>query len=167
MSKIKQYGTLVVALMLGGGFAVSGIASFSAINSGLGGNDNSQGFNASMPSEGFQSSAYDLSMREQRVLAYNNDVVFVNAFYGNESQRQRMSQYTELSDRFDGRVYVSLANSSEPSDLKINYGIVDYPAVVVVGSDGPTTPEDTSISAVSETICSGFRSLGQQSAQCL
>lgn len=108
-----------------------------------------------------------MSMREQRVLAYNNDVAFVNAYYGNEEQRQQLRELKSLSNSFDGRVYVSVANSSAPSDIKINYGIVNYPAIVVMGANGATQPDNMTVSAVSEAICASFRSLGDQSAQCL
>lgn len=166
MASLAQYGTLVVALLLGGGFAFGGIASYAGL---VGSNTDSsqQQRRAVMPSQNYQEQPFNMSVREQRVLAYNNDVVFVNAFYDTAEQKQELQSLQNLPDRFDGRVYVSLANSTSNSDIMISYGLVDFPSVIVAGASGTSQPGNMTNSAVSDAVCASFRSLGDQSAQCL
>jgi ABC-type Fe3+-hydroxamate transport system substrate-binding protein len=165
MASLNQYGIVVMALLLGGGFAFGGIASYSGlVNTG---SNNQQEFNASMPSQNYQETPYDMSLREQRVLAYNRDIVFVNAFYETEDQRSGMQNFQQLAETFDDRVYVSVANSSANSDIMIAYGLVDFPAAVVMGGGGATQTENVTVESVSQAVCDSFRSLGKQSAQCL
>lgn len=166
MANLKQYGIVVMGLLLGGGFAFGGIASYSGlVNTGSSGGQ--QQFNATLPSKNYQETPYDMSLREQRTLAYNDDIVFVNAFYDTEEQRDRMQDLQQLPERFDNRVYVSVANSSSNSDIMIAYGLVDFPGAVVTGGTGSTQPGNVTVDSVSEAVCDSFRSLGSQSAQCL
>lgn len=165
MAELRQYGVLVVALLIGGGFAFGGIASYAGIVGDTGG---SQGeFDGELPSSNYQEQPYNMSLREQRVLAYRNDVVFVNAFYDNAEQRERLQEFQSLPSVFDDRVYVSVANSSASSEILITYGIVDFPAAVVTGGSGVMQPENVTQSSISSSVCEMFRSLGDQSAQCL
>ncbi|MFT4867752.1 MAG: hypothetical protein ACI9LV_000356 [Candidatus Nanohaloarchaea archaeon] len=166
MVNAKQIGILVVAILIGGGFAFGGIASYAGITGG--GQQNSQGeFNAVVPEQNYQETPYNMSLREQQVLAYNEDIVFVNAFYENESQKEQLQQLQNLPNRFDNRVYVSVASSSSSSEILISYGLVDFPSAVVTGGSGVSQPDNVTAPQVSDAVCDVFRSLGDQSAQCL
>lgn len=165
MTDLKQYGILVVALMLGGGFAFGGIASYAGLVD-TGSSDREQQ-RVTMPEQNYKEKPFNMSSRGQQALAYNRDVVFVNAFYETGEQRQQLQDLQQLPERFDDRVYVSVANSSADSDLMISYGIVEFPAVVVMGGSGSAQPENITVSAVSDAVCDSLRSLGEQSAQCL
>jgi len=167
MVNAKQIGIFVVAILIGGGFAFGGIASYAGI---VGGGQQPQGkgeFDATVPEQNYQESPYNMSLREQRVLAYNNDVVFVNTFYENEEQKEQLQQLQSLVQRFDSRVYVSVANSSSNSEILISYGLVEFPSAVVTGGSGVSQPENVTVERVSEAVCDGFRNLGDQSAECL
>lgn len=166
MVTANQIGIFVVAILIGGGFAFGGIASYAGIVGNTG--QSSQGeFDAEMPTQNYQESPYNMSLREQQALAYRNDVVFVNAFYENAEQKEQLQRLQELTQRFDNRVYVSVASSSSSSEILISYGLVEFPSAVVNGGSGVSQPENVTVDQVSEAICDGFRSLGDQSAQCL
>jgi hypothetical protein len=167
MVNAKQLGIFAVAILIGGGFAFGGIASYAGIVGDTG--QSGQGeFDAEMPEQNYQESAYNMSLREQRALAYNNDVVFVNAFYENETQKEQLqTELQSLPQRFDNRVYVGLASSSSTSEILISYGLVEFPSAVVTGGSGVSQPDQVNSQQVSEAVCDGFRSLGDQSAECL
>lgn len=166
MASLEQYGIVVVAILIGGGFAFGGIASYAGIV-GDTGQSNQGEFNAEVPDQNYQETPYNMSLREQQVLAYNEDIVFVNVFYENESQKEQLQQLQNLPDRFDNRVYVSVASSSSNSEILISYGLVEFPSAVVTGGSGVNQPEDVTVQQVSDAVCDGFRSLGDQSAECL
>lgn len=166
MATVQQIGIFVVAILIGGGFAFGGIASYAGIVGDTG--QSSQGeFDGEVPDQNYQETPYNMSLREQQVLAYNDDVVFVNAFYENESQKEQLENLQNLPQRFDNRVYVSVASSSSASEILISYGLVEFPSAVVTGGSGVSQPENVTVSSISEAVCNGFRSLGDQSAQCL
>lgn len=168
MATLKQIGIAIIGIAIGGGFAFGGIASYSGmVDSGQ--NNQQQEFNASMPSDNYQEAAFDLSAQEQKVLAYNNRAVFVNAFYDNQSQKQDMTQLQDISSDFSGRVYVSLANSTSDSDILYSYGLTEFPAVVVIGGQPERQPQilrDSDSQQVSREICNAFRQLGSAASQC-
>lgn len=166
MANLQQYGIVVVAVLIGGGFAFGGIASYSGLVGDTQSSDQN-GFNAEIPSTQYQESPYNMSLREQQTLAYNEDVVFVNAFYENESQREDLQELETVSDRFGDRVYVSVASSDSGSEILIEYGIIEFPSAVVTGGAGVSQPDNVTVESVSSAVCDGFRSLGDQSAECL
>jgi hypothetical protein len=166
MASLEQYGIVVVAVLIGGGFAFGGIASYAGIV-GDTGQSNQGEFDAQVPEQNYQETPYNMSLREQRTLAYSEDIVFVNAFYENESQKEQLEPLQNLPDRFDNRVYVSVASSSSSSEILISYGLVEFPSAVVTGGSSVNQPENVTAQQVSDAICDGFRSLGDQSAECL
>lgn len=169
MADWRQIGTVIIGLAIGGGFAFGGIASYAGLT---GGNANQQQeFNATLPSTKYVESPFDLGPREQRLLAYRNDIVFVNSYYDTPEQKQRMSEeLSNLSGRFNGRVYVSLANSTSNSDILYQYGLTEFPTVVIVGGNQQYRGQpirDVTTEKVSSEICDAFRQLGSNAAQCL
>ncbi|MFB6208760.1 MAG: hypothetical protein ABEJ56_01330 [Candidatus Nanohaloarchaea archaeon] len=168
MADWTQYGIFVVALLIGGGFAFGGIASYAGITGGGGGSSQEE-FNASLPSKNFRTGGLGMDVREVNALVRYHDVVFVNAYYETDQQRQELQQLRQVSQKFGDRVYVSLVNSSEGSDLMIQYGIAEFPSVLVLGARGTAQPENVTVSTVSDAVCNSFRSLqgGGVSAKCL
>ena len=168
MATLKQIGIAIIGLAIGGGFAFGGMASYAGmVNSG----DSSQQdeFNASMPSSNYQEAAFSTSSREQRILAYNNDAVFVNAFYDNQSQKEELEQLQDLPSKFDNKVYVSLANSTANSDILYKYGLTDFPSAVVIGGNPDYQGQvlrEPGKEEVSTEICNALRNLGSAASQC-
>lgn len=165
----KQLGIAFVALLIGGGFAFGGIASYAGIVDGGSSNQN-QDYNTTMPSSNYQEKPFHLDAQEQRILAYQRDVVFVNGFYENQEQKQQLQQLQDLTGEFNGRIYVSLANSTSDSDVLYTYGLTEFPKVVVIGGNqqyqGQPISEVTN-SRVSGEVCDAFRQLGNNAAKCL
>lgn len=165
MTKWEQYGILIVALLIGGGFAFGGIASYAGITGGNQQQDN--GFNASIPAQNYKEGSFGMDSREELAVARAEDIVFVHGFYENETQKQQLQYLQQLPQDFNDRVYVSLVSTSEGSDILIDFGIIDFPAVVVIGGGGSSQPDDLSVSSVEEEVCDSFRQLGSLSAKCL
>lgn len=168
--KAKQYGVLIVGLLIGGGFAFGGIASYSGlVSTGSNSNDGQQ-INTTLPGQNYADGGFSLSKREQQYIAYQNDVVFVNAFYETSSQKEQLENLEPLTSDFGDRVYVSVVNASE-SDLRYDFSITEYPKVVLIGGTQRSArgmiATDTSREAVSGQVCNAFRKLGEQSVNCV
>lgn len=169
MANWQQIGIAVIGIAIGGGFAFGGIASYAGMTNTQ--SSQQQEYNTTMPSSTYMETPFHLDPREQRILAYQRDVVFVNAFYETAEQKQQMeSQFSDIPDRFNGRVYVSVANSSAESDIIINYGLTDFPKTVIIGGNQRYRGQPLSEingNTVSSEVCDAFRQLGSNAAQCL
>lgn len=170
MATWQQISIGVIGLLIGGGFAFGGIASYAGLTNSQA-NQQQNEVNTTMPSSNFQEQPFDLGSREQRLLAYRNDVVFVNSYYETEDQRQQMEEeFSDLGERFNGRVYVAVANSSANSDILYTYGLTNFPNSVIVGgnqqySGQPIQEIDADV--ISSEICDAFRQLSSSAGQCL
>jgi len=168
MATWQQIGIAVIGIVIGGGFAFGGIASYAGLTNSQAQQQNE--INTTMPSSNYQERPLQLDSREQRLLAYNNDVVFINAYYDTQDQKQQMiEEFSNLPESFNNRVYVSLANSSSNSDIIYTYGLTNFPTTVIVGgnqqySGQPVTEIDGDV--VSSEICDAFRQLGPSAGQC-
>jgi len=168
MATLKQIGILVVGLLIGGGFAFGGIASYAGLTNADSNQDNE--VNTTMPSSNYQEEPFHLGPREQLSLAYRNDIVFVNSYYDNAEQKQKMKEeLSDLPSKFNNRVYVSLANSTSNSDILYQYGLTQFPSTVIVGgnqqySGQPIKEVDSKV--ISSNICDAFRQLGSSAGQC-
>ncbi|PSG98745.1 MAG: hypothetical protein BRC29_01295 [Nanohaloarchaea archaeon SW_7_43_1] len=167
MLDLKQLGTLLIGAFAVGGFAFGGMVNWSGISGGGQQPQGSGELDATMPEQNYQESPYKMNWREQRVLANKNDVVFVNAFYENEEQKEQLQKLQSLVQRFDKRVYVSVASSSSNSKIMIHYGIYEFPSAVVNGGSSISQPENVTVERISEAACDGFRNLGDQTSECL
>ena len=169
--KLKQYGILIVGLMIGGGFAFGGIASYAGmIGGGQSSGGNGQGeFNASLPQSNFQTGSFGLSDQEQVVLAVRNDVVFVTGLYRDEEELDQLQQLEGVESSFNGRMYVQAVNDSEEA-LFTQYGFTEFPKVVVVGGAGQrgsvSIADEVSQDSVSSAACRSIRNWGELSAYC-
>ena len=164
----KKLGVAAIGLAIGGGFLFGPMFSYMGLVDS-GSSNQQQQFNATLPSSKYQEEAFNLNTREQRVLAYNAQTVFINGFYDTPEQKQEMQQLKDLTDEFNGRVYVSLANSTANSDILYRYGLTEFPAVVVIGGNpshqgGILRTSDSQ--EVSKEICNAFRKLGSAASQC-
>lgn len=169
--KISQYLPITVGVMVAIGFSFGilvGLPGFGQIGGGSGPDAD---FNATMPEQNYQEQQFNLDTREQQTFVLQRDIVFINVFYDTEEQREELSRLQDLADRFDNRVYVSLANSSVDSELIFEHGITDYPSSVIIGANEPYIhgfPEDDlSDETLTGHICDAFNSLGDQAGQCL
>jgi hypothetical protein len=154
--KIKQYGVLVVGLLIGGGFAFGGIASYAGLVDSGNSNRNGETFDATLPTDNYRESTFGLSLREQQVLAAQNDVVFVNLMYSSENN----VDLSGFPSTMAGRAYVEVANETEvPYDNQ--YGVTDFPAAVVVGSRRNARVQlvrNVTQSNIASAACNGFSS---------
>jgi hypothetical protein len=170
MATWQQISIGVIGLLIGGGFAFGGIASYAGLTNSQANQQQNQ-INTTMPSSNFQEQPFDLGSREQRLLAFRNDVVFVNSYYNTDEQRQQMvDEFSDLGEQFNGRVYVAVANSSANSDILYSYGLTNFPNSVIVGgnqqySGQPVQEIDADV--ISSEICDAFRQLGSTAGQCL
>lgn len=131
MGLIEKYGTLIIALLIGGGFAFGGIASYAGLVSSPESNNNQNDIDDSLPDTNYVEGSFDRSMQEKALIAAQNDVVFIDAYYNSSEQFSQMQEYSELPETFDGRVYISVMDSEEempPSQVE------ETPAVVITGS---------------------------------
>ena len=169
MASWQQIGIGIIALAIGGGFAFGGIASYAGLTNAQA-NQGDQA-NTTMPSSNYMEEPLHLGPREQRLLAYNNDVVFVNSYYNSEEQKQQMEQeFSGLPEKFGDRVYVSVANSSSNSDILYQYGLTNFPSTVIVGGNQQYSGQpiqEIDAATVSTEICDAFRELGSSAGQCL
>lgn len=168
--KIEQYGVLIVGLLIGGGFAFGGIASYAGMTGGQSNSGNSNtGFNASLPGTFYREGSFGMSPREQAYAAAQNQVVFVNAFYDNQTQFQKMQGLKNLTSEFNNRVYVAVVNSSTADPVLNSYGFNTFPRTVIVGdkrSQPVTTLMEISKSRASDGVCQVMRNWGDLAAKC-
>lgn len=170
MADLKQYGILVVGLLMAGGFAFGGMASYSSsINSNGANNDNQ--INAELPSQNFKEGNYNLSVNERMYLTLREDVVFVSAIYNTTEQKQQLMSLQNLSGNFNDRVYISVVGASD-SESANTYAITNYPTVLVYGykssqqqAPGRVKGELTE-SNVAATICSNMNTWGDVASYC-
>jgi hypothetical protein len=167
---IEQYGVLIIGLLIGGGFAFGGIASYSSMIGGGGSNFNGQNqFNATLPQNNFQTESFVLSSQEQLVLAARNDVVFVNGLYETEQDLNQIKQLEGVEDNFNGRIYVHAVNYSETTMFS-RYGFTDLPKAVVIGGAGQkgsvSIAENVDKQSVASAACRSYRNWNSLSAYC-
>ncbi len=167
--KVSQYGILIMGLLIGGGFAFGGIASYAGLTGGSGGNSNGNQFNATLPSQNYLEGSLGMNSREQLVLAARNDVVFVNAYYGSQEQLESLRGLQDIPQEFNGRVYVQVVNESSISPIMTEYGVNELPAAVVIGSSRNSQAavlQDPSKQVVSQAACNAIRNWGSLAARC-
>lgn len=169
MATWEQYSIAIIGLLIGGGFAFGGIASYAGLTNSQAQQGNE--VNTTMPSSNYMEEPLHLGPREQLSLAYRKDVVFVNSYYNTEEQKQQMNEeFSGLPDRFNGRVYVSVANSTSNSDILYQYGLTNFPSTVIVGGNQQYSGQpvqEINADVVSSEICDAFRQLGSSAGQCL
>ena len=171
MADLKQYGVLVVGLLMAGGFAFGGMASYSSMINSNGANNNNNQIDAELPSENFKEGNYNLSVNERMYLTLREDVVFVSAIYNTTEQKNQLMNLQNLSGNFNDRAYISVVSASD-SESSNTYAITNYPTVLVYGyktsqqqAPARVTGELTERN-VAATICSNMNKWGDVASYC-
>ncbi|WEL22949.1 hypothetical protein [Candidatus Nanohalovita haloferacivicina] len=131
MGFVEKYGVAIVAILIGGGFAFGGIASYSGLTSGGGSNNNQQQDVPQLPSQSISEGPLDLTSREKSYLAAVNDVVFVTGYYNTSEGRSQVETVETVQSNFGEKMYLNYVNTSEiPAQTQLQ----QTPAVHVVGA---------------------------------
>ncbi|MFB6116010.1 MAG: hypothetical protein ABEK10_00725 [Candidatus Nanosalina sp.] len=173
--KIKQYGNLLVALLITIGFGATFLVyGGGGSNTAPSNTNQQQQRNFTAPSQHYTEQGFNRSFTEQVVIAARDNVVFVNVIYNNESQVSDLRKLRDLQQTYGDKVYIQLVSSVQASDLVTRNGITDYPAVVVQGGvltrRGPAPQKQvvkniTSMK-VEKAICRTLGQLGSAAARC-
>lgn len=158
---------------MAGGFAFGGMASYAGLTPS-GGNSQDEGSTIELPSTNYQEGSFSYGYREQGYLAYQNNVVFVTGVYSTAEQREQLRSLEDVPSRFNNEVYVQLVNESEASPIVQDFGVVEFPQVIVVGGQPvqrangqgfySKSLSDFSDSALDNAVCGGFRQLSDEIA---
>jgi len=172
VKELKQYGNLVIAVLITVGFG----ATFMLYGNGSQQPDTGQEeeMNFTAPSQNFVVGSFNKSYTEQIVIAAQEDAVFVNAFYENESDREQLEQLETITQNFGDRVYIQVADSSQGGEIISRNSVVEFPSVVVQGGlmtrRGPAPQQQTVTNItqvnVERAICNTLTELGGQAARC-
>ncbi|QKQ98679.1 hypothetical protein GKQ38_04100 [Candidatus Nanohaloarchaea archaeon] len=132
MGFVEKYGTAIIAILIGGGFAFGGIASYSGLTGGGGGTNNNQQQQApELPNQTFSRGSLGLTTREKSYLAAVNDVVFVTGYYNTSEGRQQLEAVKTVQNNFGDKMYLNYVNTSNiPAQTQLE----KTPAVHVVGA---------------------------------
>jgi hypothetical protein len=123
---------------------------------------------AELPSQNFQQGSYNLSIQQQAYLAVNEQVVFVNAFYENDSTV--FNNIESLTSEFNNKVYINTLNQSETT-IGANYQ-VQTPGTLIVGDQPsrrrPYTLRTSSADkqSIKQEICGSIRDVTPFGATC-
>ncbi|MFB6174959.1 MAG: hypothetical protein ABEJ87_03195 [Candidatus Nanohalobium sp.] len=170
MADVKQYAVLVVGLLMAGGFAFGGIASYAGlVNTGGGGNKKK--LTAELPTQTFKEGPYNLTARQRMYLSLKDDAVIVSAVYNSSEGKEKLMPLKNLTDKFTGRAFISVVNASD-SKIAQQYRITQYPKVLVFGFKTSrkqvpaTVDKDLTPKNVGNVICSVMKSWGNAAPYC-
>lgn len=164
----KQFLMVGGAIMVSVGFMFGIAANLSGMAPEAPQNQDPGEIEAEMPESTYSETSYGLGVNEQTILAFENEVIFVNAIY--EEERPDFEFLKEIEEEFDGRVYVNYEESTE-SQFPTAFQIEEFPAIVVVGDRqterGPYIDRpETTREGVRNSICDGMRNHGDAAAIC-
>ena len=135
--RLVKYGVVLMGLLLGLGFSAGPIFSYMGITgSGQTNNDNQQNQKVTLPENSFSDGSFELSIRQQRVLAANTNSVFVTLLYENSEERQRFLSYDGVQNDFRGRMFIQVVNRSENPQYEGLGRDVEPKAVFIGGARG-------------------------------
>lgn len=169
MADLRQYGVLVVGLLMAGGFAFGGMASYSSMINTQ--NTDNNEIEAELPSQTFQEGAYDLSVRERMYLSLREDVVIVSAIYNSTEEKQALMNLQPVAENFNGRAYISVVSAQE-SEVASQFSITESPRVLMFGyktsqRQVPAVVEgEITERNVASTICSSMNQWGDAATYC-
>lgn len=172
VDKLKQYGKLIIAVVITIGFGGTMFVYGGGGSQPDTGEEQETNFTA--PSQHYRLGSFNKSYTEQVVISARDDVVFVNAYYENESQKQQLEQLQPVTQNFGDRVYMQVIDTSTSIDVISRNGVNEFPAVVVQGGlmtqrgQAPQAQKVTNITQlnVERAICNGLTDLGGQAAKC-
>lgn len=173
--KTKQYGNLLIALMMTIGFG----ATFMIYAAGAPGsqdtNDDTEELNYELPDSTYTEEGFNRNFQEQVVIAAQNDVAMVNIIYENESQLQNIEDMRPVNDVFGDKAYIQVIDSGDASDIPTQAEISEYPAAVVLGgsiSQRGVTPtiqsfeEEFTRTEIEREVCRAISDLQGVAAHC-
>jgi hypothetical protein len=173
--KVKQYGNLVIALMMAVGFGATFMIYAGGAPGGSTGNDDTQNLNYELPASTYSEEGFQKSYREQVVSAAQNNIVYVNVIYDNKSQRENIENMQPVVSNFNDRAYVQVIPLSDSEDLPSQTQIEKYPSAVVIGgsaSQRGVVPRQEIVSGnISQTevevaVCNALSQLQGVAARC-
>ncbi|MFB6190580.1 MAG: hypothetical protein ABEJ91_03330 [Candidatus Nanohaloarchaea archaeon] len=168
--KLSQYSVLIVGLLIGGGFAFGGIASYSGVASGGSSGSGGQQGAPELPESNVVEGGFNLTLREQAFLAYENDVVFVTVLEGNRTVE--LDRQAIVSD-FNSRVYITSqdASTSTLTARLRDPGIPVAIAVSAVVSNRQLQPRlvqaEPNRESIGSAVCDAMRNWGSVAAKCV
>lgn len=131
MGFIEKYGTAIIALLIGGGFAFGGIASYSGLVGSSGSSNSNQQFNATLPNSTVLEGSMGLTSQQKVVLAARKDAVFVTGYYNTSKGRDSLQVLEEVQKGIGGSMYVNYMNATNsPPSIRLR----STPAVHIVGT---------------------------------
>jgi hypothetical protein len=131
MGVTEKYGTAIIAILIGGGFAFGGIASYSGLVGGGGGNNADQQERPELPAQNFTEGTLDLTTNEKAFLAAQNDVVFATGYYNTSEDKEQLQTARNVQSEFGDKMYLNYVNSSQiPPQTELR----QTPAVHFVGA---------------------------------
>lgn len=134
--KTKQYGNLIIALMMTIGFGATFMIYAAGAPSSNPGNDDTQELNYELPQTTYTEEGFGKNYQEQVVAAAQNDIAFVNVIYDNESQLENIEDMQPVASNFQDRAYVQLISLDNAENLPSQTQIEGYPSAVVIGGSG-------------------------------
>lgn len=164
--KILQIVTLFFGIFFAGGFALGGIMSYGSLISTNGGS-NSQNSDqpATLPTENYRVSEYNLTMQERRRLAARNDVVFTSLLYNTTEERQQLEQLKGLQTNFNGRMFIEVVDVSETTKF-ITMGNSTPRAVLISARRNAAVVSEPSKDSVASAACSSLVNWGSTASYC-
>lgn len=169
-------GVLGVTLMTAIGFLIGPMADYSAMVNTQQPNQQEE-VQTELPQTNFQEEPFDLGPRQQLQLTFPNDVVFVNAFYTSEDEREQMSFMQNFPEEYNQRVYTSLTDNTADSTMVTQYGLTeqDLPIVIIVGGSGESAQDavrqlqgdQITQENVNAAICDVFQDWNDLAAKCI
>ena len=131
MGVTEKYGTAIIAILIGGGFAFGGIASYSGLVGGNTSPDSQQSERPDLPAQNFTEGTLDLTTNEKAFLAAQNDVVFATGYYNTSEDKQQLQVAKDVQREFGDKMYLNYVNSSQiPAQTELQ----QTPAVHIIGA---------------------------------
>ena len=173
--KTKQYGNLLIALMMTIGFGATFMIYAAGAPSAQSPEDSTEELNYEIPESTYTEEGFDKNFQEQAVIAAQNDVAVVSIIYENQSQLENIEDMRPINDVFGDKAYIQVIDSADASDIPTQAEITDYPAAVVIGGSAtsrgiaPTVQsfeEDFTRTDVEREICRALSNLQGVAAHC-
>ena len=131
--KTKQYGNLLIALMMTIGFGATFMIYAAGAPSGQSPEDSTEELNYEIPESTYTEEGFDKNFQEQAVIAAQNDVAVVTVMYDNESQLESIEDMRPINNVFGEKAYIQVIDSGDSLDIPTQAEVTEYPAAVVIG----------------------------------
>lgn len=173
--KTKQYGNLIIALMMTVGFGATFMIYAAGAPQAQDQNDSSEQLNYELPNQTYTEEGFSKNFQEQAVTAAQNDIALVSVIYENESQLENVEDMQPITDTFGDKAYIQVVDFADASDIPTQAQIEDYPAAVVIGgsmSGNGVTPRlqliqgEVTRTEVEQEICNVIGDLQGLAAHC-